>query len=1001
MSQTLTTPGKIMFNQALPEELRSESFRADKKSITGLLTQVAQKYPDKYPEILHNITRLGARVASNSGATISSEGLGNFPERQALANELNSKIQALRASESDPKKFQNKLLTLVESYRPKFQELVKMHGERTNSPTYEQVVSGARGNMTVLGGMAGADLLVADHLGNPVPMPLTNNYGMGLRPSEYFASLYGTRKGLLDTKMAVADAGFFAKQSANAVHRLTVTDDEPVQFRHPVGLPVRPEDTDYYTGLVLAQDVGPYKARTVISPKIAEDLKTYDKRFLVYSPMTSLSKHGGIDRLSAGVRETGDLPSIGANIGIPSAQAVSERLCLAENTKVRMANGTVKNIQDVLPGDYVLGCNEHGVAVKTKVVNVHSNGLRQCYTYKFGVPSKRTTGLEEVTCTEDHRFLCDINRNRNRTLKSYGTTIFVKEIKDLQKSYDIISPTKFDDTGYEDCPYDLLLGLLTGDGCTTQKSSISFSCADPMLMEDIKPYLASLDLKLVGPSGDTKASYNLSGLSRRHNEHTDKIAEYSLRGMHSYDKFISNKIWTWSNKSIGRFIGGYLAADGCISFNKQKNCWVVVFTSTSRQLLTDLRDLLHTRLGILAAHPVLNYEKGIKKGFSESTIRDCFELSINGTEQTAKLLRLCEIYGVKKFKKAEALEYASNKNTDLMKARKFRLLDKINVGMKPTYDLEVEHEDHLFVLANGMITHNSQGMLDSKHTAGVGSRKVNLGGFEYLSNLIQAPENMIQAGPLAPEDGVVQDVRKAPQGGHYIKVNDSEHYIYPHHDIIVKKGQRVEQGDDLTDGIPHPAQLVKYRGIGEARRRYCEVLTEGLKNSGISVHPRNVDTLVTGIINHARVSDPDGIGDFIIDDTLNYNRVFANYSPRKNSQLLPVKQARGKYLEEPVLHYTVGTRINSRVLKDLQDFDIKDVEVHDEKPKFEPYFQRSLLSVDQDEDWQTRLGGWYTARGFQDSVAKGSISDSNSTSFIPAVANPVNVGKDIKTIGRY
>lgn len=621
MPQTLTTPGKIMFNQALPEELRSESFRADKKSITGLLTQVAQKYPDKYPEILHNITRLGARVASNSGATISSEGLGNFPERQALADELNSKIQALRASESDPKKFQDRLLTLVESYRPKFQELVKMHGERTDSPTYEQVVSGARGNMTVLGGMAGADLLVADHLGNPVPMPLTNNYGMGLRPSEYFASLYGTRKGLLDTKMAVADAGFFAKQSANAVHRLTVTDDEPKQSRLPVGLPANPEDTDYYTGLVLAQDVGPYKARTVISPKIAEDLKTYDKRFLVYSPMTSLSKHGGIDRLSAGVRETGDLPSIGANIGIPSAQAVSERI--------------------------------------------------------------------------------------------------------------------------------------------------------------------------------------------------------------------------------------------------------------------------------------------------------------------------------------------------------------------------------------------SQGMLDSKHSAGVGSRKVALGGFEYLNNLIQAPENMIQAGPLAPEDGVVQDIREAPQGGHYIKVNDSEHYIYPHHDIIVKKGQRVEQGDDLTDGIPHPAQLVKYRGIGEARKRYYEVLTEGLKNSGISVHPRNVDTLVTGIINHTRVNDPDGIGDFIIDDTLNYNRVFANYSPRKNSQLLPVKQTRGKYLEEPVLHYTVGTRINSRVLKDLQDFDIKDVEVHADKPKFEPYFQRSLLAVDQDEDWQTRLGGWYTARGFQDSVAKGSISDSNSTSFIPAVANPVNVGKDIKTIGRY
>lgn len=619
MPNPLTTVGMLMVNQSLPEELRSDNFRIDKKSITKLLDQVALKYPDKYPEVLGSLTRLGARVASDTGASISGFALSDYQERQVLAKELQDKIQALRAS-SDDATFEREVVKLGAEYHKKFQEAAMTHGALIDDPLYEQVVSGARGNPTQYSSMRGADVIVSDHMGNPVPVAITNNYSTGLTPAEYFASLYGTRKGLIDTKFAVGEAGFFAKKLANSLHRLVVTDEEPLKSRLPVGLPREVLDPDTI-GSVLAEDVGDIKAKTVISPKVAQQLSGLRKKVLTYSPITSLTANGGIDRLSAGVRDRGTTPLIGDNVGLSSAQSISE----------------------------------------------------------------------------------------------------------------------------------------------------------PM----------------------------------------------------------------------------------------------------------------------------------------------------------------------------------------------------------------------------------SQGMLNSKHSAGVGGAKISRGGFDYINNLVEAPGTFQQAGPLARVDGYVDKVDKAPQGGHFIHINGEQHYIPPHLTPTVKSGDRVDQGDDISDGIPHPQELVKYRGIGEARRTYYKLLKEGLDNSGISTSPRNIETAVTGLLNHVTITDPKGLGDYIVDDEVNYNRNFANYKPREGSELLGVKRALGKYLEEPVLHYTVGTRVNNKVAKELEEFNIKDVTVHNDKPKFEPFMQRALLALDADEDWETRLSGFYTGRGFQDSVARGAVSDSHSTSFMPAVANPTNLGKDIKNTGKY
>lgn len=298
----------------------------------------------------------------------------------------------------------------------------------------------------------------------------------------------------------------------------------------------------------------------------------------------------------------------------------------------------------------------------------------------------------------------------------------------------------------------------------------------------------------------------------------------------------------------------------------------------------------------------------------------------------------------------------------------------------------------------------SQGALSSKHSAGASDR-VHKSGFVYLNRLVEAPERFPEASPLVEEGGIVSAIRKAPQGGYHVVVGNRVYYVPAGQELIVSEGQEVEPGDPLSDGVPHPAHLVRLRGIGEARRIFLEHFRKALEDSGAPAHRRNVETVVAGLLNWAEVSDdpPDEqlADEVTYGDIIYANRVFAKYTPRQDARDLAPSAAVGMYLEEPVLHFTPGTRITKRVADMLNKWGIKTVLVHRAPPWFVPKFIRSIYSVYYDPDWRTRLMGFYTTRSFIDAVHRGAVSDRASTSYAPAIANPYQFGRRLSTLGKY
>lgn len=286
----------------------------------------------------------------------------------------------------------------------------------------------------------------------------------------------------------------------------------------------------------------------------------------------------------------------------------------------------------------------------------------------------------------------------------------------------------------------------------------------------------------------------------------------------------------------------------------------------------------------------------------------------------------------------------------------------------------------------------SQGQLSAKHSGGVAGQEKAVGGFQYVNQLIQVPQKFKGGATHAEADGRVTMVEPAPAGGSYVWIGGKRHYVPAGVPMTVKRGDEVEAGDTISEGFPHPAVVVRHKGIGEGKRYFVNAFRRAMKDSGMKVNRRNVELLARGLINHVRLTDE--FGDYVPDDVVPYSTLEHLYVPRPDHQTLRVGPGLvGHYLERPVLHYSVGTKVRPSVLKELQHFGVAEVAAHKDPPPFEPEMIRGMYSLRYDPDPVTRMYGSGLKDSLLDSVHRGRVSDELGTSFVPGLARAVEFGR--------
>jgi hypothetical protein len=291
----------------------------------------------------------------------------------------------------------------------------------------------------------------------------------------------------------------------------------------------------------------------------------------------------------------------------------------------------------------------------------------------------------------------------------------------------------------------------------------------------------------------------------------------------------------------------------------------------------------------------------------------------------------------------------------------------------------------------------SQGSLNVKHGGGAGGAGKQYG-FEDVERLFEMPKHHIETATVSEVDGRVQRIEDAPGGGAYIIINGQEHWVPNKEASLVKPGQNIEAGDQLSTGIANPSHVARYKGVGAARRKFINQMRE-VTNNGVS--RRNAEVLARAVVKHVRITNDNGPDGTMVDDVLPYDNIVRDYQPRQNSRKRTLTSARGKYLERPTLHYTIGTKVTDGVVNDLKKAGYNNILVNDEPPGFEPDIQRMYAHSSLDPDWMVSLGGYRLKDSLLSSVHRGALSEHTSTSYTPGVARGVGFSEELDVTGKY
>lgn len=295
----------------------------------------------------------------------------------------------------------------------------------------------------------------------------------------------------------------------------------------------------------------------------------------------------------------------------------------------------------------------------------------------------------------------------------------------------------------------------------------------------------------------------------------------------------------------------------------------------------------------------------------------------------------------------------------------------------------------------------TQAALSMKHVVSGKGAKKEFSGLNYIQQFVESPEEFKDRSVVSSVAGRVEGVEPAPQGGHYVLVAGQKHYVPLDREITVQVGEEMEAGDSLTDGLVDTEDILKYKGLGEARNYWASRMHEMGKASAAGMDRRLFEVLARANVDHVQLDDPVEEG-FLPDDTTRYSSYLHKRQIGSKAKTFNPKDAVGKWLEQPILHHTVGTKITPKIAEHINKNGYDQVFATDEEPSFKPVFVRLQQVAATSDDWLASLGGSYLSSQLQQGITR--AQDTNIEENIhpvPRLAVGVDFAKNLETTGKF
>jgi DNA-directed RNA polymerase subunit beta' len=336
-----TTVGRIIFNDALPPQLRFYNKTVDKASLRILVSNCISILGNEGAAgVLDRLKELGFDYATKSGISVSMDDIEEPPGRVKLLKESDEKVSLIEDQ------FNRGLITEDEKYESTVQVWMEATDKVTEDishaldpygSVYMMATSGAKGNISQIRQMAGMRGLMTDPSGRIIDFPIKSSLRDGLTPMEYFISTHGARKGLADTALRTSDSGYLTRRLVDIAQDVIVTETDCGTTE---GVWISRETTDgslppfenRITGYLAASKIVDPKTNEVIvdrNEEIDEDkvqriIGTGITRVHVRSPLTCRSRFGVCQNCYGRDLGKKQLVKAGTAVGVIAAQSIGE-----------------------------------------------------------------------------------------------------------------------------------------------------------------------------------------------------------------------------------------------------------------------------------------------------------------------------------------------------------------------------------------------------------------------------------------------------------------------------------------------------------------------------------------------------------------------------------------------------------------------------------------------------------------------------------------------------
>ena len=335
-----TTIGRLIFNDLLPEKLRYLNEIVGKGKLKELIRECLRIYGEEETvTFIDGLKNSSFAFITKSGLSWGFGDLPKLPEKDRLIEEANKKVELIQ------EQYEEGLLTESERYakvieewtgtKDRIAEFCKK-GLTNILPVYSMIDSGARGSWAQPVQILGMKGLVTSPSGAIIELPVKGNFKEGFGVLEYFISTHGVRKGLSDTALRTANAGYLTRRLVDVSQDVIISEDDCGDTE---GLTLNREEIektgeDFFKRLIgryLAKDVLDAKGKIIfpagelLDEEHARILKEKDISEICIRSVLSCHLHKGVCAKCYGWDLAYNKPvKMGSTVGIIAAQSIGE-----------------------------------------------------------------------------------------------------------------------------------------------------------------------------------------------------------------------------------------------------------------------------------------------------------------------------------------------------------------------------------------------------------------------------------------------------------------------------------------------------------------------------------------------------------------------------------------------------------------------------------------------------------------------------------------------------